>query len=51
MGFTHKIGDRVTISTPKLGTLTNYVNYCDKVYPWTFGVKELIKNLKERNLI
>jgi fumarylacetoacetate (FAA) hydrolase family protein len=36
-GFTHLVGDVVTVSTPKLGTLVNRVNHTDKIAPWTFG--------------
>ena len=38
-GFTHLVGDVVTVSTPKLGTLVNRVNHTDKIAPWTFGVR------------
>ena len=37
-GFTHMVGDLVSIRSPKLGTLTNRVNHCDKIAPWTFGI-------------
>lgn len=50
-GFTHQVGDIVTITTPKLGALVNRVNYTDKVAPWTFGLTAFIKNLAKRNLI
>jgi fumarylacetoacetate (FAA) hydrolase family protein len=50
-GFTHHVGDIVTVSTPALGTLVNRVNYSDKVAPWTFGVAALMKNLAGRGLL
>lgn len=50
-GFTHKVGDIVRISTPKLGTLVNRVNYSENVKPWTFGVGALIRNLATRRLL
>ncbi len=50
-GFTHHVGDRVTISTPLLGSLVNWVNFSDKVNPWTFGAGALMKNLVKRKLI
>jgi len=50
-GFTHKLGDRVTISTPSLGTLVNRVDRCDAVPPWTFGVRALYRNLAARGLL
>jgi fumarylacetoacetate (FAA) hydrolase family protein len=51
LGFTHKIGDVVRVSTERLGTLENKVSTCDKVPPWTFGVAELMTNLSARGLL
>lgn len=51
MGFTHKIGDIVTISTPTLGTLVNRVNHTDKIAPWTFGARALMASLAKRGLL
>jgi len=50
-GFTHKIGDVVTIASPKLGALQNRVDYCDALPPWNFGIGALMKNLAARKLI
>ena len=50
-GFTHHAGDRVSISTPSLGTLVNTVQRSDTIAPWTFGVRALYKNLAQRGLI
>src|SRR5262245_57848015 len=50
-GFTHMVGDVVSIRSPKLGTLTNKVNHCDKIEPWTFGVAALMRNLAARGLL
>ena len=50
-GFTHMIGDMVSIRSPKLGTLTNRVNHCDKIAPWTFGASALMRNLAARGLL
>ena len=50
-GFTHKVGDIVTIATPKLGSLVNRVLHTDKCPPWTFGASHLMRNLARRNLI
>jgi len=47
-GFTHHMGDRVSISTPTLGTLVNTVQRSDAIAPWTFGVRALYKNLAQR---
>ena len=50
-GFTHKIGDVVTISNDKLGSLRNTVKLCTECDPWTFGVSQLMRNLARRGLI
>ncbi len=50
-GFTHKIGDLVSISCPELGTLCNRVAYCDQAEAWTFGVRALMGNLAARGLL
>jgi fumarylacetoacetate (FAA) hydrolase family protein len=49
-GFTHVVGDVVTVSTPKLGTLVNRVNTSDRVTPWNYGVRSLMKDLAKRKL-
>ncbi|MGF6508165.1 fumarylacetoacetate hydrolase family protein [Paraburkholderia sp. 32] len=50
-GFTHHLGDRVTISTPQLGALTNTVRLSTEIEPWTFGVRALYGNLAARGLL
>ncbi|CAN7705602.1 fumarylacetoacetate hydrolase family protein [Pseudoduganella sp. LjRoot289] len=50
-GFTHHLGDRVTISSPALGSLVNHVHRSDQIAPWTFGVRALYKNLAARGLL
>jgi fumarylacetoacetate (FAA) hydrolase family protein len=50
-GFTHKIGDIVTITTPELGTLINRMKRSNDCAPWTFGVSELMRNLAKRGLL
>lgn len=50
-GFTHKLGDRVHISSPKLGKLVNEVNACDLIAPWTFGLRQFFANLSARGLL
>jgi fumarylacetoacetate (FAA) hydrolase family protein len=50
-GFTHKLGDVVTIACPELGTLANRVAHCDRIAPWTFGARALMGNLAARGLI
>ncbi|HEY4162699.1 MAG TPA: fumarylacetoacetate hydrolase family protein [Dongiaceae bacterium] len=51
MGFTHKVGDAVSISSPHLGKLWNRVDHSDKVAPWTFGINALMRNLVHRQLV
>jgi fumarylacetoacetate (FAA) hydrolase family protein len=50
-GFTHKVGDIVTIASPKLGRLTNRVVTSRDAAPWTFGIGQLMANLAQRGLI
>lgn len=50
-GFTHKEGDLVKISTPKLGVLENRVTSCKAAPPWSFGISDLMKNLTKRGLL
>ena len=50
-GFTHKLGDVVTVATPKLGALVNRMALSTEVAPWTFGVSHLMRNLAGRGLI
>lgn len=41
-GFTHHVGDRVEIASPKLGRLVNWVNHCDRLPPWEFGLRAFL---------
>ncbi|MBJ2216500.1 MULTISPECIES: fumarylacetoacetate hydrolase family protein [Pseudomonas] len=50
-GFTHKLGDRVRISSPLLGSLHNQVTHSCAATPWTFGVGALLRNLASRGLL
>ncbi len=50
-GFTHKPGDVVTISTPRLGRLVNHVTTSKAASPWTRGVGDLMQNLARRGLL
>ena len=50
-GFTHKLGDRVSISSPSLGMLVNHVQLSTTAAPWTFGVRALYRNLAQRGLL
>ena len=51
MGFTHKTGDKVTISSRCLGTLVNTVLPCPDCPPWTTGTAALMRNLAGRGLL
>jgi fumarylacetoacetate (FAA) hydrolase family protein len=50
-GFTHKIGDVVSISNELLGTLRNTVKLSTECSPWTFGASHLMRNLAQRGLL
>ena len=50
LGFTHKAGDVVRISTPKLGALENTVLPTDQCPPWRFGTGALFASLAARGL-
>jgi fumarylacetoacetate (FAA) hydrolase family protein len=50
-GFTHHEGDEVTISSPRLGALTNTVTTAEDAADWTFGIGALIANLAGRALL
>jgi len=50
-GFTHKVGDVVSIRCAGLGTLVNRVNRSDRLAPWEFGTLALMRNLRERELL
>ncbi|RGP37498.1 fumarylacetoacetate hydrolase family protein [Pseudotabrizicola alkalilacus] len=49
-GFTHEIGDRVEIASPRLGRLVNWVDRTDRCPEWTFGTRALMQNLIARGL-
>jgi fumarylacetoacetate (FAA) hydrolase family protein len=50
-GFTHHVGDIVTIRSAQLGALRNRVNTSDKVRPWRFGLGALMTNLAARGML
>lgn len=50
-GFTHKVGDVVSIASAPLGTLVNRVNLTTQAPPWTFGTGQLMENLVRRGLL
>ena len=50
-GFTHVVGDRVSIAAPELGALVNRVVHSDQAPRWTFGLSALMRNLSARGLL
>lgn len=50
-GFTHKLGDTVTITSAGLGRLTNTVQLSTECPEWTFGIRQLMRNLAQRGLL
>ncbi|MBT2134942.1 fumarylacetoacetate hydrolase family protein [Croceibacterium sp. LX-88] len=50
-GFTHKRGDRVTISSRRLGTLANTVTTSRDAPAWEMGIAAFVRNLASRGLI
>ena len=50
-GFTHHLGDVVTIATEKLGALVNRVRLATEAPEWTFGAGALMRNLAKRGLL
>jgi fumarylacetoacetate (FAA) hydrolase family protein len=49
-GFTHHLGDLVTIATPKLGALVNRVTHCHQAPPWSYGLRALMQHLAARGI-
>jgi fumarylacetoacetate (FAA) hydrolase family protein len=50
-GFTHKLDDIVSISTPTLGTLSNRVLLATECAPWTYGSSHLLRDLARADLL
>lgn len=50
-GFTHVVGDVVTISSPLIGSLINEVQLSEACPPWSFGIRDLMNNLSDRNML
>jgi len=50
-GFTHKVGDIVTIAAPKMGSLVNRMRHSQECEPWDFGAAALMRNLAKRGLL
>ncbi|MCW2388513.1 fumarylacetoacetate (FAA) hydrolase family protein [Sphingobium sp. B11D3B] len=50
-GFTHKVGDVVTIASDKLGRLVNRVVTSRDAPPWQLGIGAFYANLQRRGLL
>ena len=50
-GFTHKVGDSVTIESARLGRLVNRVVTSRDAAPWTIGISAFFANLAGRGLL
>jgi fumarylacetoacetate (FAA) hydrolase family protein len=48
LGFTHEVGDVVSVSCPQLGMLVNRVNHCHQITPWRYGITALMQDLARR---
>ena len=51
LGFTHHLGDVVTIAAPELGALVNTVRLSTEAPEWRFGTGALMRNLAGRGLL
>jgi fumarylacetoacetate (FAA) hydrolase family protein len=50
-GFTHKPGDIVSITAPRLGRLVNRMAPCGECEPWRFGIGALMRSLASRGVL
>ncbi|WP_170136720.1 fumarylacetoacetate hydrolase family protein [Mesorhizobium loti] len=50
-GFTHRVGDIVTISSEKFGALVNRVRLSPDCPHWTYGASHLMRELAKADLI
>jgi fumarylacetoacetate (FAA) hydrolase family protein len=50
-GFTHHLGDVVTVESPLLGRLANVMVHTADAEPWSFGAGALMRNLARRGLL
>jgi fumarylacetoacetate (FAA) hydrolase family protein len=48
LGFTHKLGDSVSIRSPYLGELVNRVTHSELAAPWQFGLRAMFNHLRNR---
>jgi fumarylacetoacetate (FAA) hydrolase family protein len=50
-GFTHKVGDIVTVGADKLGRLVNRMRHAQDCERWEFGAGALMRNLARRGVL
>jgi fumarylacetoacetate (FAA) hydrolase family protein len=50
-GFTHKLGDLVSIQSAWLGGLHNRVAHSEAAAPWRYGLRAFMGNLAQRGLL
>lgn len=50
-GFTHKMGDVVTIKSRHLGSLVNAVSASEELPEWTFGIRQLFHYLRSQESV
>ena len=50
-GFTHKVGDVVTIAAPELGRLVNRMRLTSDCAPWSYGASHLMRHLAGRGVL
>ena len=48
-GFTHHVGDMVRIRSAKLGELMNRIEHSERLAPWTYGVRDLMRHVAARS--
>ncbi|SME90472.1 Fumarylacetoacetate (FAA) hydrolase family protein [Tistlia consotensis] len=50
-GFTHHLGDVVTVAAPELGSLVSRMRHSQDCEPWRFGAADLMRSLARRGLL
>ena len=50
-GFTHEVGDVVTVAAEKLGALVNRMRHAQDCPRWEFGTAALMRNLARRGVL
>ncbi len=51
LGFTHKVGDVVTVAADKLGRLVNRMKHAQDCARWEFGAAALMRHLAARGVL